>query len=61
MAALLARQSNGKIVPLAIATAAAQMDAPQLEASLQRSERLLAKATAQSRVLGVTSRTIAAN
>jgi nucleotide-binding universal stress UspA family protein len=29
------------------------MDAPQLEASLQRSERLLAKATTQSRSLGV--------
>ncbi|NDJ25005.1 universal stress protein [Nostoc sp. B(2019)] len=53
MAALLARQANGRIVPLAIATAAAHMDAPQLEASLQRSERLLVKATAQSRVLGV--------
>lgn len=53
MAALLARQSQGKIIPLAIATAAAQMDAPQLEASLQRSERLLAKATVHSRVLGV--------
>jgi Kef-type K+ transport system membrane component KefB/nucleotide-binding universal stress UspA family protein len=53
MAALLARQAHGKIVPLAIATAAAQMDAPQLEASLQRSQRLLAKATAHSRILGV--------
>ncbi|MEH2000178.1 MAG: cation:proton antiporter [Nostoc sp.] len=53
MAALLARQSKGKIIPLAIATAAAHMDAPQLEASLQRSEWLLTKATAQSRVLGV--------
>jgi Kef-type K+ transport system membrane component KefB/nucleotide-binding universal stress UspA family protein len=53
MAVLLARQANGTIVPLAIATAAAHMDAPQLEASLQRSERLLAKATAQSRVLGL--------
>ncbi len=53
MAALLARQANGTIVPLAIAPAAAHMDAPQLEASLQRSERLLIKATAQSRVLGV--------
>ncbi len=53
MAALLARQSQGKIIPLAIANAAAQMDAPQLEASLQRSERLLTKATAQSRALGV--------
>ncbi|WP_017653908.1 cation:proton antiporter [Fortiea contorta] len=53
LAALLARQADGKIIPLAIATAAAHMDAPQLEASLQRSERLLAKATAQSRVMGV--------
>jgi len=53
MAALLARQENGRIVPLAIATAFAHMDAPQLSASVQRSERLLAKATAQSRVLGV--------
>ncbi|MEH2408008.1 cation:proton antiporter domain-containing protein [Nostoc sp.] len=53
MAALLARQSHGKIIPLAIATAAAHMDAPQLEASLQRSERLLTKATAHSRILGV--------
>jgi Kef-type K+ transport system membrane component KefB/nucleotide-binding universal stress UspA family protein len=53
MAALLARQENGRIIPLAIATAAAHMDAPQLEISLQRSERLLSKATAQSRVLSV--------
>ncbi len=53
MSALLARQSNGRIVPLAIATSTANMDAPQLELSLQRSERLLAKATAQSRVLGL--------
>ncbi len=53
MAALLARQEHGRIVPLAIATAAAHMDAPQLEISLQRSERLLALATAQSRVLDV--------
>ncbi|MBE8964789.1 cation:proton antiporter [Nostocales cyanobacterium LEGE 12452] len=53
MAALLARQSQGKIIPLAIATAAAHMDAPQLEASLQRSEWLLNKATKQSRALGV--------
>ncbi|WGV26473.1 cation:proton antiporter [Halotia branconii] len=53
MAALLARQSHGRIVPLAIATSTANMDAPQLELSLQRSERLLAKATAQSRVFGL--------
>ncbi|MEH1908795.1 cation:proton antiporter domain-containing protein [Nostoc sp.] len=53
MAALLARQCHGKIIPLAIATATAHMDAPQLETSLQRSERLLTKATAHSRILGV--------
>ncbi|MFN6569174.1 cation:proton antiporter [Dendronalium sp. ChiSLP03b] len=53
MAALLALQSNGKIVPLVIATAGIHMDAPQLEASVQKSERLLAKATTQSRGLGV--------
>jgi Kef-type K+ transport system membrane component KefB/nucleotide-binding universal stress UspA family protein len=53
MAALLARQANGRIVPLAIATAFAQMDAPQLEASVQRSQRLLAKATDLSKLLGV--------
>jgi Kef-type K+ transport system membrane component KefB/nucleotide-binding universal stress UspA family protein len=56
MAALLATQANGKIVPLAIATAAAQMDAPRLEASLQRSERLLAKANALSKALNVESK-----
>ncbi|MDZ8025141.1 MAG: cation:proton antiporter [Nostoc sp. DedQUE01] len=58
MAALLARQSKGKIVPLAIANAAAHMDAPQLEASLERSERLLTKATAQSRILGVAAQSV---
>ncbi|MEH2071426.1 MAG: cation:proton antiporter [Nostoc sp.] len=58
MATLLARQSNGKIVPLAIATAAAHMDAPQLEASVERSKRLLTKATAQSRVLGVAAESV---
>ncbi|WP_414578609.1 cation:proton antiporter [Anabaena sp. CCY 9402-a] len=53
MAALLARQAKGRIIPLAIATSAAQMDAPQLESSLQRSEHLLAKATTQSQALGI--------
>ncbi|ABA24184.1 transporter, CPA2 family [Trichormus variabilis ATCC 29413] len=53
MAAMLARQAQGRIIPLTIATAAAQMDAPQLESTLQRSERLLAKATSQSQALGV--------
>nr|WP_044291781.1 cation:proton antiporter [Rivularia sp. PCC 7116] len=53
MAALLAHQARGRIMPLAIATATASMDAPQLENSLQRSERLLSKATALSRILDV--------
>jgi Kef-type K+ transport system membrane component KefB/nucleotide-binding universal stress UspA family protein len=53
MAGLLARQTNGRIIPLAIATAFAHMDSPQLEASVERSQRLLAKATALSKVLGV--------
>jgi Kef-type K+ transport system membrane component KefB/nucleotide-binding universal stress UspA family protein len=53
MAALLARQADGRIIPLAIATAAAHMDSPQLEVSLQRSDRLLSKAKAQSRVFGI--------
>jgi len=53
MAALLAHQAQGRIIPLTIATAAAHMDAPQLESTLQRSERLLAKATSQSQALGV--------
>jgi len=53
MGALLARQAKGKIIPLNIATAAAHMDAPHLEASLQRSERLLAKAKVQSQTLGI--------
>lgn len=53
MAALLARQAQGKIIPLAIANAANHMDAPQVEASLERSERLLVKATGLSQLLGV--------
>ncbi len=53
MAALLAPRARGKIMPLAIATATASMDAPQLENSLRRSERLLNKATALSRFLDV--------
>ncbi|MEC4813620.1 MAG: cation:proton antiporter [Scytonema sp. PMC 1069.18] len=53
MAALLARQAKGKIIPLAIATAFAHMDAPQLDSVMQRSQRLLAKATALSEILGV--------
>jgi Kef-type K+ transport system membrane component KefB/nucleotide-binding universal stress UspA family protein len=53
MAGLLARHGHGRIVPLAIATASAHMDAPQLEASLAQSEKLLEKAQALSRSLGI--------
>lgn len=53
IAVLLAHQAQGRIVPLAIASAAAQMDAPQLESSVQRCERLLARATTQSQALGI--------
>jgi Kef-type K+ transport system membrane component KefB/nucleotide-binding universal stress UspA family protein len=58
MATLLAHQSRGKIVPLAIANGTAQMDAPQLEASLERSERLLTRASAQSRILGIAAESV---
>ena len=53
MAALLARQAQGQIVPLAIAKATAHMDAPQLESAFQRGEQLLENATTISRELGV--------
>jgi len=53
MAALLARQAGGRIVPLAIAKATAHMDAPQLGAAFQQGELLLDNATALSRELGV--------
>ncbi|MTJ08298.1 sodium:proton antiporter [Anabaena sp. UHCC 0204] len=54
MAALLARQAEGKIVPLAIAHATAQMHNYRLEKACDRSERLLAKATTQCQSLGAT-------
>ncbi len=53
MAALLALQAGGRIVPLAIAKATARMDTPQLEAAFQRGERLLDNATAISQEIGV--------
>jgi Kef-type K+ transport system membrane component KefB/nucleotide-binding universal stress UspA family protein len=53
MAALLTRNTDGKILPLAIVTAAAHMDSPQLESSWQRNERLLCKAIALSNALGI--------
>ncbi|MEB3181369.1 MAG: cation:proton antiporter [Nostocaceae cyanobacterium] len=53
MAALLARHDQGRIVPLAIATASVHMDAPQLEATLAQSEKLLERAAILSRSLGI--------
>ncbi|URD48757.1 cation:proton antiporter [Chroococcidiopsis sp. CCNUC1] len=53
MAALLARQAQGRILPLAIAKATAHMDAPQLEAAFKRGDTLLENATNLSRELGV--------
>jgi len=53
MAALMARQTQGRLVPLAIATAAAHMDAPQLENAIARADLLLDKATSLSRTLDV--------
>ncbi|MCT7950772.1 cation:proton antiporter [Ancylothrix sp. C2] len=53
MAALLARHEGGKIVPLAIATAQAHMDTPQMESALGRGELLLETAQQQGLQLGV--------
>ncbi|OAB59210.1 sodium:proton antiporter [Phormidium willei BDU 130791] len=44
MAAILARQRSGSIVPLAIAEAHLQMDEPELDVAIRRSERLLQRA-----------------
>lgn len=53
MATLLARHEGGRIVPLAIAQAHARMDSPEMEAAIQRSQRLLDQATDLSGDLGV--------
>ena len=58
MAALIARQVGGRIVPLAIAKATANMQATQLEAALQQRETLLQNATAISQELGVVAEPI---
>lgn len=54
MAALLARYEGGAIVPLSIAVAHSQMDAPELSSAFQRGDALLHKATELSQSLGVT-------
>ncbi|HEY9807589.1 MAG TPA: cation:proton antiporter, partial [Candidatus Obscuribacterales bacterium] len=53
MAALLARHESGRIVPLAIATAHAHMDAPTLNTAIERNEALLANAKTVGQELGV--------
>lgn len=53
MAALIAQHESGRIVPLSIATGHMHMDAPELNESIQSSERLIARATALSREFGV--------
>lgn len=53
MAALLARGTAGRLVPLAIATAPASMNAPQMAERLERGEMLLKNAVALSKELGV--------
>ena len=49
MAAILAHHLSGQVMPLAIASAHANLEHPQLEQSLQHSDRLLERATALSR------------
>ncbi|OKH21401.1 cation:proton antiporter [Chroogloeocystis siderophila] len=59
MAALIARQAQGRLVPLAIATTRpAHMDAPQLESAMAKADALLDKATALSHDLGVTAESV---
>ncbi len=53
MAALLARQTNGQIAPLAVTAATAHMDAQRLDNSIRRNEQILGRAIALSRVLDV--------
>lgn len=55
MAALLARYRDGRIIPLAIANAAAHMDSPRLEAALLHSERLLSKASYVAKANGTSA------
>lgn len=58
MAALIARQAEGRLVPLAIATGPAHMDAPQLKSAMAKADVLLDKATAMSHDLGVTAESV---
>ncbi|MUL38531.1 cation:proton antiporter [Gloeocapsopsis dulcis] len=58
MAALIARQAQGRLVPLAIASGPAHMDAPQLESAMAKADALLDKATTMSHDLGVTAESV---
>ncbi|MBD1939970.1 cation:proton antiporter [Microcoleus sp. FACHB-68] len=53
MAAILARHEAGRIVPLAITTAHAHMDAPQIETAIERCQTLLNRATELGGEMGV--------
>lgn len=53
MAAILARGTGGRLVPLAIATPPAHMNAPQMAERLEQSQTLLDNAVALSQELGV--------
>ncbi len=53
MAALLARQTSGRIIPLAIAKSSVHMNAPQVEVARQRSLEIINNATQLSQELGV--------
>lgn len=53
LAALLARQYSGQIVPLSIATAHTHMNDPQLTSALRRSQGLLKTALEVSREIGI--------
>lgn len=53
MATLLVQHEGGRIIPLAIAQAHAHLDAPEMDASIQKSQKLLDQASVLCRDLGV--------
>ncbi|MBW4662734.1 MAG: cation:proton antiporter [Chroococcus sp. CMT-3BRIN-NPC107] len=53
MAAILARQTSGRIIPLAIAKSSVHMNAPQVEVAWQKGLQLINNATQLSQQLGV--------
>lgn len=58
MAALLARHEGGRIVPLSIARAIAQMEAADLDIAIDRSEMLVAAAVQLSQTFGVNAQPV---